>query len=223
MESKFPNFPKRVVAYVDGFNLYFGLKAAGFQRYYWLNIYKLARNLIKEDQELVESKYFTARISGPSRFDKKEELQEIKDRVKRQTRYLDALLTLERFKLYEGQYLKKHRKCSACGFKQSTHEEKMTDVNIATELVVDAFEDKFDMALVISGDSDLTPPIKVVRDRFPQKQIIVAFPPKRHSYHLKTIANHSFTIGRAALRDSQLPNVVQSTGGENLVKPSEWN
>ena len=36
--------PKRVLAYVDGFNLYFGLKDSGWQRYYWLNIQKPAEN-----------------------------------------------------------------------------------------------------------------------------------------------------------------------------------
>ena len=42
---------KRVIAYVDGFNLYFGLKSKGWQRYFWLNISKLAANLLHSDQE----------------------------------------------------------------------------------------------------------------------------------------------------------------------------
>lgn len=36
----------------------------------------------------------------------------------------------------------------------------MTDVNIATAIIVDAYKDAYDMAMLISGDSDLTPPIK---------------------------------------------------------------
>lgn len=39
----------------------------------------------------------------------------------------------------------------------------MTDVNIAIQLLGDAFDDKFDVALVISGDSDLTTPVRRVR------------------------------------------------------------
>ena len=38
---------ERVIAYVDGFDLYFGLKSKGWRRYYWLNIQTLAQNLLK--------------------------------------------------------------------------------------------------------------------------------------------------------------------------------
>ena len=55
---------QRVIAYIDGFNLYFGLKAMGWRRYYWLDLFKLSRNLLKTNQELVAVKYFTARISA---------------------------------------------------------------------------------------------------------------------------------------------------------------
>jgi uncharacterized LabA/DUF88 family protein len=61
----------------------------------------------------------------------------------------------------------------------------MTDVNIAVQLMGDAFDDAFDVALVVSGDSDLTTPIRRVRERFADKRVIVAFPPRRHSAELK--------------------------------------
>ena len=44
--------------------------------------------------------------------------------------------------------------------------EKMTDVNIATHLIIDAFQDRYDMAMLISGDSDLVPPIKAVHSLY---------------------------------------------------------
>jgi hypothetical protein len=55
----------RVVAYIDGFNLYFGLKDRGWKKYYWLDIQKLCENLIISNQELVKVKYFTARVNHP--------------------------------------------------------------------------------------------------------------------------------------------------------------
>jgi hypothetical protein len=58
---------KRVLAYVDGFNLYFGLKEAGFRRFYWLDVIALARNLLKPDQHLIATHYFTARIRDNGR------------------------------------------------------------------------------------------------------------------------------------------------------------
>ena len=53
---------RRVIAYIDGFNLYFGLRSSGFRRFYWLDLPGLGRSMLKEDQELVWTHYFTARI-----------------------------------------------------------------------------------------------------------------------------------------------------------------
>jgi hypothetical protein len=58
---------QRVIAYVDGFNLYFGLKQSGFRRYYWLDLAMLARHLLKPNQQLVATHYFTARIRDNGR------------------------------------------------------------------------------------------------------------------------------------------------------------
>lgn len=57
----------RVIAYVDGFNLYFGLKNAGFKRYYWLDVMALAGSLLKPGQTLAATHYFTARIRDNGR------------------------------------------------------------------------------------------------------------------------------------------------------------
>ena len=54
---------ERVIAYIDGFNLYYGLKSSGWRRYYWLNIQRLVQNLLKPNQRLILTKYFTSRIS----------------------------------------------------------------------------------------------------------------------------------------------------------------
>jgi len=50
---------KKVIAYVDGFNLYFGLRESHLKRFYWLNIKALAQNLLKGNQQLIFTKYFT--------------------------------------------------------------------------------------------------------------------------------------------------------------------
>ena len=61
----------------------------------------------------------------------------------------------------------------------------MADVNIAVQLSTDAFDDRFDTALLISGDSDLTTPLRTVRAKFPAKRLIAVFPPGRQSFELK--------------------------------------
>lgn len=212
----------RVIAYIDGFNLYHGLRDAGWRWAYWLDMAALAKNLLKPEQTLVFTKYFTARIAGPKPADSAAKARRLADKRQRQTAYLDALATLADFQMFEGHYLAKERSCHTCGAQWTTHEEKMTDVSIATELLVDAFQDAFDTALLISADSDLTPPTLAVRQFFPGKRIVAAFPPKRSSVQLKRAANASFTIGRGKLKQSLLPGQVTLPNGHVITRPARW-
>ncbi len=53
---------EKIIFYIDGFNLYFGLKTKGWKSFYWLNLEKLAQNLLLNNQSLIKVKYFTSRI-----------------------------------------------------------------------------------------------------------------------------------------------------------------
>lgn len=204
---------QRVIAYIDGFNLYFGLRESGWRKYYWLDLVKLVQSLLKPDQALVKTHYFTARIrvSGNNSSD-----------ARRQSTYLDALATLPALTIHEGHYLQKQVQCHRCGSIWSTFEEKMTDVNIAAQLLVDAFDNRYDTALIVSGDSDLTTPVQRVRERFPDKRVVIALPPKRHSQQLTKAASGAFTIGEARIRKSQLPEQVVTAAGYVLKRPDYW-
>ena len=54
----------RVMVYVDGFNLYYGLRTKGWRRLYWLDMQALSENLLRRGQRLAGVRYFTARITG---------------------------------------------------------------------------------------------------------------------------------------------------------------
>jgi len=173
----------RVIAYIDGFNLYYGLKSKGWRRYYWLDLHKLALNLLKPHQQLAGVKYFTARISSPPDPEKQ----------RRQRTYLEAIATLPQTTIFYGHYLPKQQRCLTCGATWYSHEAKMTDVNIAVELLCDASDDLFDTALVVSGDSDLTAPVEAIRRRLPDKRVVVGFPPGRSSLQLRSVAHAYFS------------------------------
>ncbi len=98
----------------------------------------------------------------------------------------------------------------------------MTDVNIATEILVDAHQDIFDVALIISADSDLVPPVQAVRRLFPQKQVVAAFPPGRFSANMKSAATAQFVIGRGKISQSQLPDQIAKPNGYVLHRPATW-
>ena len=204
----------RVVVYIDGFNLYYGMRSRGWPRYYWLDLNRLAGRLLRARQTLEGVRYFTARVIPDAGS---------VDKARRQNIYLEALGTLPDLDIHYGYYLPKMQRCTTCGTTWQTYEEKMTDVNIAVELLSDAYEDAFDTAIVIFADSDLARPITTIRARFPGKRVVVAFPPNRVSKLLRSVAAASFTIGRDALRDSQLPEGVVRLDGNIFTRPPEWN
>ena len=212
--AEFMNNPAiRVAAYIDGFNLFFGLKSKGWRRYYWYDPRLLAENLLRPGQSLVRVKYFTARISAhPSDPDKH----------RRQAAWLEAVETLPITSVYYGHYLRKPQRCFTCGATWDLHEEKMTDVNIAVHLLEDAYDGVFDTALLISADRDLAAPVEAVRRRFPSKRIIVVAPPDRRSQRLESLASAVVRLGRKTLHDSQLPDRYTKPDGFVLKRPALW-
>jgi uncharacterized LabA/DUF88 family protein len=213
---------QRVFAYIDGFNLYFGLRESGLRHCYWLNLQRLAAGLLRPGQELVGTKYFTARIAGGRSGDEAKLKRMLDEKRKRQSDFLEALATLNDFEMFEGHFLSKGVRCRSCQATWRTHEEKMTDVQIATELMDDAFDDRFDMALVVSADSDLVPPMRSIRRRFPKKRLIVCFPPGRTSVQLKKASHASIEIPIPTLEASQFPDEVRKPDGFVLRRPTDW-
>ena len=201
---------ERVIVYVDGFNIYFGMLEAGFINCKWLNLKALVLSLLKPNQELVELKYFTSRVSNNP------------DKQKRQTAYIEALET-EAIRIFYGQYQRDTIECNRCSYIWANYNEKMTDVNIATQMIIDAYQDKYDMAMLISGDSDLVPPIRAIHENFKQKRVFVAFPPRRFNNSVALVAKGSLTIGRKKLADNQFPTEVKKRDGFILRKPNEWS
>ena len=205
---------QRVAVYIDGFNLYYGLRSKGWRRYYWLNPHRLAEKLLRPGQELAIVRYFTAPLS-PS--------IGLGGRSKRQRIYLEALATLPNLHTHFGYYITKERRCHQCRATWEDPEEKMTDVNIAVEMLGDAQDDAFDRAIIISGDGDLVGPVTAINHRYPEKRVIVAFPPERSSFGLGKVASTSFTIGRKVLSDSQMPDEVVKPDGYVLSRPPSWS
>jgi len=201
---------QNVITYIDGFNLYFGLKEKGWKRYYWLNLVILSKKLLKPGQALQRVKYFTSRVSLPP------------DKASRQNEFIEALETLPELMIYYGKYQTNDVRCSKCGHVMLKPSEKMTDVNIAVEMLADAFLDSFDVAILISADSDLTGTIKHIKKMFPQKQVILAFPPSRFSYELQKTADATFIIGRKKLAESVFPDQVNKKDGHVLKRPLRW-
>lgn len=223
----------RAIVYIDGFNLYFGLKAStikkkGHKRFskrtYWLDLQALSEKIAK-DNELAAVKYFTARIKGnPAK-------------QNRQNTFISAIqLHCPKLQIFEGRYLFRQVICGRCknitsdivcphcGNINNIPEEKKSDVNIASQMLKDAYENNFDIAYLISGDSDLVPPIQIIRAMSPPKRVAVAFPPLRGgSKELDSAADFSFHISPSNIKNSIMPEVIHKPDGSELRIPPEWN
>lgn len=200
----------RVTAYVDGFNLYYGMRSKGWGHFYWIDPYVLIEQLMRPGFELKRVRYFTARVRQPD------------DKRARQSAYLDALNAISLAEPIFGKFYRKKQRCEACGVSRPTHEEKMTDSAIAANLVADAFRNDFDMALLVGGDTDIVPAIKMVRRHFPSKRLEVWFPPSRKNQEVADECDDEQQITGDHLRAAIMPDRIEVETGTFVERPDSW-
>jgi len=206
----------RVIAYVDEFNLYHGLRARFQHRYLWLDLAELVRRLRPHDT-IVAVRYFTALVRNDPLAEARQQL------------YLSTLAAHSGplLNIVHGRFQAKHQECRGCGAAWISYEEKETDVNIAVSLVADAASAAADLALLISADSDLCPAIRTTRAVSAtvgsRLGIVAVFPPRRYSHELEVLIPGAFTLAQADIRNSLLPEVVtdQHTG-RKYSRPPKW-
>lgn len=196
-------------AYIDGFNLYFGLREKGWKQYYWMDMEKLCMNLLRKNQYLKTVHYFTSRIRGSM------------PKQKRQSTFLEALQVSGTIPI-RGKYRINDFQCNKCKKSYEIPAEKMTDVSIAVQMLIDGYSNDYDAALVISGDTDLIPVVKAVKRLFRNKRVIMAFPPERYNSEFEDIVDDCWIISERICRKSQLPDIVTKPDGYELKKPAEW-
>lgn len=202
---------RQVTAYIDGFNLYNGVKERYGRKYLWLDLEDMVNRLLQQDQVFNRVKYFTSRVRNDEQS------------LFRQRTYLHALAAHCRYiDIIEGRFQEKTAHCKGCRRTWRTYEEKETDVNIAVAMVEDAVSGEFDTAMVVSGDSDLAPAIRAVRRLRPGVKIVSVFPPRRSSEELRRLSDAAFTIGEGVIRDSLLPDAVRRNDGKVFTRPRSW-
>jgi uncharacterized LabA/DUF88 family protein len=206
-----------VHAYIDGFNFYYGCVKG--TPYKWLDLSKLCHLLLPKGFQLSRIRYFTARVAG---------LPGNPDAPTRQNIYLRALATLPSVEVVFGHFLG-HKVMMPLADPPAVGprfvrvlktEEKGSDVNLASQLLLDAFTRACDAALIISNDSDLLSPIRIARDRFGLR-IILANPHKKHSAVLIREADYVRQIRQGALKASQFPDTLTDAVG-SFHKPDRW-
>ncbi|WP_299982326.1 NYN domain-containing protein [Desulfobacula sp.] len=99
-------------------------------------------------------------------------------------------------------------------------EEKGSDVNLAVHLINDYWQNKYKCAVVISNDSDLAEPLKLIKKRNDKIVGVICPIAKGHpSRELNKYANFTKKIRQGVLKSSQLPDPIPGT---TISKPSKW-
>lgn len=205
----------RTYVYVDGFNLY--NRALKNTKHKWLNIKALCEDVLGSNNQIERIKYFTARVKG--RGDP--------DRPKRQQMYLNALKTLGCVDFYFGNFLDKKIwrplvtpiPGGPAYVQVRTCEEKGSDVNLATHLVNDAWLNAYDVAVVMSNDTDLVEPIRVVvQDRKLPVGVICPEMTNQPAVAITKVASFMKHLTRPRLAGAQFPQQLAN----GVVCPPSW-
>jgi uncharacterized LabA/DUF88 family protein len=200
--------------YIDGFNLYYGaLKGSPYK---WLDLAALCHLMLPNDT--VQSiEYFTAIVSARP-YDL--------DLPVRQQMYLRALKTIGNLKISYGHFLTHKCRMVLTGSNPPQKvwvdktEEKGSDVNIAAHLLRDAYNHAFEVAILITNDSDLVEPVRIVRHEI-NLPVGILNPHQQHSAKLKQEATFIKRIRQAEVMACQFPTVMTDTKGQ-FHKPPTW-
>lgn len=216
----------RARVYIDGFNLYYRALKGSSHR--WLDIAALADAVMPAGVVVEAVNYYVARVSG--RVDP--------TAPARQHAYLRAISTLPRVSITYGNFLVSKKWAgivqppefrppfavpagsSVDVVRVYKTEEKGSDVNLGAHLVRDAAKGLFDIAGVLTNDTDLCEPIRIVAEEFGLPVTLLA-PSAKPAGSLQACATSVRHI-QPYLGPCQMPNVLLDSTGRQIVKPPTW-
>lgn len=202
---------------IDGFNVYHSLKAAGdflderngatgCRGTRWLDLRRLCSEFVRNQlpgHTIEHIQYFSAHATH------------------RQTRNPDTVI---RHKAYIAALENYGIETILGKFKRAgrSYKEKETDVAIAVHLMAALALDECDTIVIVSGDTDLAPAIRIAKRTFPSKSIGVLFPYERHNRELQQIVDVHMKASPGLYRLCQLPDPVIMSDGTRIPMPPSW-
>ena len=211
----------RVTFLVDGFNLYHSLVQAqgdnGNHCVKWLDLSRLCRGYLHVVRQQVKVEvgseaihYFSAPPTHRS--------QETQNR---HALYMGCLKA-SGIRVHLARFKKRIVRCPLCNGEAVRHEEKETDVALATQLLEICHSGEAESVVIVTGDTDLAPTVRTCKRLFPDVFICFAFPYKRDSSELKRLSPGSFKISRDAYLKHQYPDPLELSDGRTVTKPPQW-
>ena len=204
----------KINVYVDGFNLYYG--AIKRTPYKWLDVLKMSQLLFPNDT-INKIKYFSARVSARPTDP---------DQPIRQSTYWRALQTIPNLSIVEGSFLVKPVMMPVANTIPQRYErvikteEKGSDVNLAVHLLNDGYKQDYEVAVMITNDSDLLEPMRIVKQDL-NLPVGLVNPHKTPSFSLRQHATFIKQIRTGVLQACQFSNALTDKNG-TFHKPLTW-
>lgn len=208
------NNKKKIAVYVDGFNLYHGIKNLNKPYLKWLNLYSLAEKFVDPKLDRIEKIYYFSAIA--THLDK--------ETILRHRTYVEALETVG-VEFIGGNFKKKmlDYKNKQINLQWTKHEEKETDVNISIYMVRDAIKRSFDKIILITNDTDMVPAVKMARSENNEIQFKLLTPPtlETHDSLLKAIKpGHATKLTEGHIKTSLLLEMIKKKNGKIIHIPA---
>lgn len=208
----------RAFAYVDGYNLYYGLrKLCGDSRepWRWLDLARWIDSQSPLDFEVTQVRYFTAHVKpgGGSK-------------ANRQARYLRALkahgvsIQTGKYKVQDSEWPLRDKPSHRVWVTQI--EEKQSDVNLASRMLLDCLveDDPPEAVILVSNDSDLVYPVRVLGKRGVPLGVLNPHP-ERPGGELKHYASWYRLAKASKVRGAQYPATL-TDGDGSFSGPERW-
>jgi uncharacterized LabA/DUF88 family protein len=168
---------ERVAIFIDGSNLYNNLK-----RYKLKIKFEDLINKIETKRQVIDIFYYTALLEKSVDKKRYEDHKRFIDKISKIPNFHVVLCNLKKIKLEDGSL---------------DFQIKGDDVHLATDLIKGSYENLFDVAIIVSGDADFIPAIKLAQKN--GKKVINAFFPKSSSYLLRNCCDDSFNLKKLLL------------------------
>ena len=203
---------KRVSVFIDGNNLFYGIYDIGWRDVLWTDLRALGASIshnVVGPSEVVSVKHFTARP------------HEVAGSVLKPALWVEftgANRVHGIVETIQGRFVPRGS--------GRLFEEKETDANLAAHLCIDAARDRFDVAVLITADTDFIGTLRYLKEQMPHIQVVLGLPPKpygiRQSRKLVEQADGLATITRDMLLNCQLPEqVIDPDTGRVFRKPPD--
>lgn len=190
----------RAAFYIDGFNLYHPINEMNKPYLKWANLWKLGEIICEPHGAVLKKVVFCTAV--PSH------LPDSRDRHNT----FNAAQRALGVEIIPGHHVHDGEKWN----------EKQSDINVALHLMLDAVDDVYDMAILLSADSDQAATAKIFCDRFPDKRLLGVAPPNKIvPTKVQPHCFRHFSLSVAMLERCVMREVIQGVKGP-IKRPAPY-